>query len=458
MMKDLKIVNGRVPDFERGCFTEADVLVHDGVIEEVGAVCADTREVIDAAGQIVAPGFIDIHAHEELPSEFPFTAACSLRMGVTLAVAGNCGGESFPVEAFREKLLTEGSPCNYMMYVGQNTLREEAGATDIYAPSTPQQLDRMKRRLAALAKTVSPVGLSCGLEYAPGVTAEETVSLLGALEAPGYVTAVHFRADGKDAPASTQELADISAASGYAMQMSHIGSDAAYGYMAETLAVIDRARAAGIDMTADCYPYDAFCTTLGSAVFDEHQMAHRPYETIMLTMGPNAGKRCDKAMFEQARREMPDQHVVCFEMKMDEVCMAFRHPAVMVGSDGGYVGGLGHPRGAGTFPRVLGLLSRDMGVLPLIEALKKMTLMPAQRLGLSDRGRVSPGCVADLVLFDPQAVADRAEFDLSKCSLPPVGISCVLVAGQKAAENGVLLRSDLGRYLPYDNSAYRPML
>ena len=450
-MKDLKIVNGLVPDFKENCFREADVLIHEGVIEEVGSVTAETAEVIDAAGQVVAPGFLNIHAHEDDPEGYPFTAERELLMGVTTEIAGNCGGNAYPAEAFKAKIDQEGSPSNYLIFIGQNSLREFAGAADPYGKTTPAQLDQMKKELARLTKAVKPVGLSSGFEYHPAITTEETIELLTALEEEGYLTAAHFRSDGANSPASTQELVDISRASGYAMQMSHIGSCAAYGYMRPTLDVLEKGRAEGVDIMADCYPYDAFCTALGSAVFDEEQMKKRPYETIMITMGENAGKRCDKELFEYERRVHPEMGVVCFEMKIEEVYEAFRNPLVMVGSDGGFAGGIGHPRGAGTFPKVLGSFARDLKILSLMDALKKMTIMPAERLKLKTKGQVAAGFDADLVLFDPATIRDRADYRLESCTLPPEGISRILIAGKTAVLENQILRGDLGRYIPYDN-------
>lgn len=451
-MKDLKIVNGLVPDFDKDCFQEADVLIHEGVIEQVGCVSAETREVIDADGHIVAPGFLNIHAHEDAPDIFPFTAERELLMGVTTEIAGNCGVIAYPNEDFKARLDRDGAPCNFMMFIGQNSLREFSGITDPYQRTTPAQLDRMKLELSRLRKTVYPAGLSCGFEYHPAITTEETVELLTALEEEGYLTAVHFRADGADAPDSTRELVEISRLSGYPMQMSHIGSCSAFGYMQETLTILDQARADGVDIMADCYPYDAFCTPIGSAVFDEQQMKKRPYESILIGMGENAGKRCDRELFEYERREHPDYGVVCFAMNMDEVYDAFRHPLVMVGSDGGYMEGVGHPRGAGTFPKVLGKLARDEKVLSLMEALKKMTVMPAQRVHLYTKGQVREGFDADLVIFDPDTINDRAGYDAESCAMPPEGISRVLIGGKTVVKDNRIILNDQGRYLSYKNS------
>ena len=320
-MKDLKILNAKIPNFKTDTWEKADILIDHGTILKVGTVLADTKETIDADGKIVSPGFIDIHAHENQLTggdhDF-FTAACEVRMGVTTKVGGNCGDSYNRLEDFCSRVNSQGSPTNYMMFVGQNSLRQHAGADDRYQPSTKAQLDRMKQELASCRK-YGPVGLSCGFEYAPGVTTEETVELLSALEDPGYLTSVHFRADGAQSVSSIDELVAIERRSGYGMQMSHIGSCSAVGYMKEALARIDAARATGVDLTCDCYPYTAFCTGIGTAVFDEASFEKWDYSDLMVTAGPYKGQRCDKALFEKLRAEAVfGPEVLCFVSMSDD--------------------------------------------------------------------------------------------------------------------------------------------
>ena len=156
-MKELKILNAKIPDFETDTWEVADILIDHGTILKVGTVDEDTLETIDAEGKIASPGFIDIHAHENAlhgdAHDF-FTAACEVRMGVTTKVGGNCGDSYNRLEDFCGRVNSQGSPTNYMMFVGQNSLREHAGAGDRYKPSTQAQLDQMKRELAACRNMV----------------------------------------------------------------------------------------------------------------------------------------------------------------------------------------------------------------------------------------------------------------------------------------------------------------
>lgn len=448
-MKDLKILNGKIPCFETGRWQTADLLIHQGLISKMGTVEEDTKETIDAKGKIVCPGFIDIHAHEDAFTggkwDF-FTAQCGLRMGVTTAVSGNCGENYNDLDLFCSRVSKEGSPVHYMTFVGQNTLRKLAGASDRYQPATRLQLDKMKKLLSQ-SRRHSPVGLSCGFEYAPGVTLEETTELLDALEDEGYLTAVHFRADGPESLSSIQELVDLYQKTRYPVQMSHIGSCCATGYMEPALAKLREARKQGVDIMADCYPYTAFCTGIGTAVFDPESFEKWDYSDLMITDGPYKNQRCTKELFTKLRKETPDMHVIAFVMNEEEIRLAYQEPYIMVGSDCGYVREGGHPRGAGTFPKVLRHFTGEKGGMSLLEAIRKMTALPAERLGLKAKGSIKEGFDADLVIFDETAIKDRATFE--EPTLAPEGIDYVLLGGRTAVQDSQIICGTLGTYIPY---------
>ena len=209
-MNDLKILNARVPDYDADAFIFSDLLIDGGKIVKItaaGQMADEARETIDAAGQIAAPGFIDMHSHEDFPNENFFTSECCLRMGVTTKIAGNCGEMYDTLDRF-VKRVNEGSPTNYMMFIGQNTLREMAGAEDIYSPANAEQIEKMQEIIRSW-KQYGPAGLSCGFEYAPGVTIEETEELYRAFGDSSYMISVHFRSDGPKAAESTKELVEI---------------------------------------------------------------------------------------------------------------------------------------------------------------------------------------------------------------------------------------------------------
>ena len=447
-MTDLKILNACIPDYDNDNFVMGDILINDGKIVKIsacGEIEEETEGTIDAQGQIVSAGFVDIHAHEDTPEGDFFTSKCCLRMGVTTKIAGNCGETYEAIDEFVER-INSGSPTNYMIFIGQNTLRHMVGANDIYAPSTHEQLENMKKIVKDCLK-YSPVGLSCGFEYSPGVTLDETVELLTAFDKKDYIVSVHFRSDGPEAVKSTEELIQLSKRSGFKVQMSHIGSCSAVGYMRDTLDVLKRARTEGVDIMTDCYPYNAFCTGIGTAVFDEAAFEKWDYGDLMITDGPYKNQRCTKELFEKVRKETPEMHVVAFVMNEEEIDMAYEEPFVMVGSDCGFINGAGHPRGAGTFPRVLGYYVRERKTISLIDALKKMTVIPAKRVNLINKGEVREGFDADLVIFNEKTIIDKATFQ--EPSLPPDGISYVILNGQVAVKDNEIVNGRLGRYLPY---------
>lgn len=448
-MKDLKIINARIPDFETDTWRTADLLIDRGVICQIGTVTEDAETTIDAAGKVVSPGFIDMHSHEDLITGGPYrnlAALCQLRMGVTTAVAGNCGENYNDLGDFVRYIKACGSPVNYLMFVGQNRLRLLSGADNRYAPSTKQQLEKQKKLLRE-SLAYGPIGLSCGLEYSPGITTEETIDLLSVFSEDGYLTSVHFREDGAGSLASIDELITIIKQSGIPLQMSHIGSCSATGYMEDAIASLRNARARGIDITSDCYPYAAFCTSIGTTVFDEgcFEKWDKGYEAIFITGGAYKNQFCTKDIFEKVRRETPEMPVVAFVLNEDEVIRACKEPFVMIGSDCGFEDGSGHPRSAGTFPRVLARYVREKNELSLIDALRKMTVQPAKRVLLSTKGEIKEGFDADLVIFDENTIADKADFEHP--ALPPVGIDYVIVDGKIALESGALANTAAGAYI-----------
>ena len=200
----------------------------------------------------------------------------------------------------------------------------------------------------------------------------------------------------------------------------------------------------GLDVLCDCYPYYAFSTAIGSTTYDEGWLEryHCGYDVVELCEGRYKGRRCTREIFEEVRRDWPECLTVCYVMQESDVDMALRHPGVMLGSDGIMNGGQGHPRAAGSFPRLLAQFVRT-GKLSLYEAVRMMTAMPADKLGLSNKGSLQVGADADVVIFDPDRVRDHATFD--QPTSPGEGIDYVFIGGELAARDCRVVRGDLGR-------------
>ena len=217
-----------------------------------------------------------------------------------------------------------------------------------------------------------------------------------------------------------------------------------FGQMEDVLAMIDSYRLNGLDIAMDCYPYFAFSTRIGTPTYDPGWLDryHTGYEVLEFCEGKYKGQRATKETFDEIRRDFPECITVCHVMKEADIRLAFRHPRVMLGSDGLMNQGQGHPRAAGSFPRFLAEFSRK-GELSLYEAVEKMTAIPAARLGLHSKGCLRVGADADITVFDYETIQDHATF--ASPATPPEGIEYVLIGGEIAFAKGEILKYDCGK-------------
>lgn len=449
------IKNGHVIDPAARVDSRQDLLVEDGRVAAVGLAAreAESRaeQVIDAEGRIVCPGFIDIHMHED-----PVTAdgtidaysnhaifPCMLRMGVTTAVAGNCGENKYHPADYLDLADRDGVPVNVAMLAGHEFFRHQAGCTYNYAAATKEQKAEMAREMEKSLER-GCVGLSYGIRYVPGMDIQELLETAAGAAKHGKLVAAHIRDDADFVFDAAREFLDAGLRLGVPMEVSHIGSMAGFGQMEAFLRLIDSYRLLEPRIGCDCYPYAAFSTNLGSATYDEgwRERYQCGYDAVELAEGKYKGQRCTKEIFDETRRDFPACMTICYVMRQDEVDLAYSHPGVMVGSDGTLSTGQGHPRASGAFPRVL---SRYVGggKLSLYDAIERMTALPAKQLGLSGKGSLSVGKDADIVIFDPEKIRDTASFEdpLS----PPVGIDWVFVNGIAAAKDGKMIDDRAGR-------------
>lgn len=449
-MLDIKIVNGKIIDVENKAIIEGDIGIKDGKITDIGSLSAEAGHIIDARGKHISPGFIDIHMHEE---DFTLTkkkeydiSDTMLNMGVTTCAVGNCGNNRQGIKELYDFINEKGNPVNYLSYIGHNFLRVEAGNTDIYKKSSKEQIEKMQKYVAE-AIDFGAIGVSYGLEYCPGIDTEEAIAITKEIQGrDDLLLAAHYRKDAIHALESINEMAYIGKETKIPFQISHLSSCSAFGNMTEALNLIQEIRDRGTDILVDAYPYDAFSTYIGSAVFDEgcFETWGKSYDAIMLTEEPYKGIYCDKELFEKVRKEYPRMLVVANVMNEEEIIEALNHPLVMAASDGIYRNHSGHPRGAGTFPRIIGRFVRDMEVMEFFDAVYKMTHMPAKRLQLNKKGIIKAGYDADITIFNYDTIIDKATF--REPQLRPEGIDYVIVDGRLAVEKGKTVNNTSGRF------------
>ncbi len=453
---------------------------------------------IDATGLIVAPGFVDLHAHLDPLLRLPH-AESHLRQGVTTALGGPDGTAPLPLAPYLDSAQVLGVGINVAFLAGHNTIRREVMGLDDRAP-TPGELEGM-RTLVARAMDEGAFGLSTGLRYIPGAFSDidEVVALAEVAAAEGGIYTSHLRDEGRNLLEGVAEALEIGRRAGIPVVLTHhkVVGYPMWGASELTLAMVDSARAAGTDVMLDQYPYTATYTGItilipewamggGNAGFlarmddpvlsdsilagirdnlvndrggndlDRVQLARVTWDRSLEggTLGdwadregrPRTMETGAELVVEAVRRG--GVSAIYHALHEDDVERIMRHPMTAIASDGRLVepgDGHPHPRWYGTFPRVLGEYVRERGVLSLPEAIRKMTSLPADRLGLGDRGRIAEGAFADLVVFDPAMVADQATFlDPHRY---PVGLPWVVVNGRIAVENGAFRDVRSGRVL-----------
>ena len=445
------IYGGRVIDPANHVDGRLNLLLEDGRIAGVSTGQMEADVSINAQGKIVCPGFIDIHVHEDPVDangcievdEKTSVFSCMLRMGVTTTVCGNCGENVCDPGDYLDLVDRDGVPVNVAMQAGHEYFRFLSGATDRYGPATDRQISFM---VEGIRKSLDRgcVGLSYGIRYVPGVTKDELWRTVAATQGTGKVVASHIRDDTEQVFGALAEFMDAANAVGAPAQISHIGSMAGFGQMERFLQMVDAYKLSGADVMCDCYPYSAFSTGIGSTTYDDGWLERYgcDYSVLELCEGEYKGRRCTEEIFRKVRREMPNCRTVCYVMRPEEIDIALTHPAVLLCSDATMNQGQGHPRAAGSFPRLIARYVRT-GKLSLYDAIAKMTSLPARRYGLKSKGRLDVGADADVVIFDPERIQDNATFE--QPILPPDGIDYVFVNGTLAARDGKIAQLRCGR-------------
>ena len=440
------IYGGHVIDPANHVNGKLNLLIEDGKIAWAGTGMPEADRMIDATGKIVAPGFIDIHMHEDpvadgkiQPCIFPMM----LRQGVTTAVGGNCGINVYDPAQYLDLVDRDGAAVNVALFAGHEYFRKAAGAADIYAGSTEEQKQTMAENIRD-ALVGGCVGVSFGLRYVPGADKDEFFRAAECCKQDKKLISSHVRDDADGIFDAIDEFCAAGVEFGVPVQISHIGSMGGFGQMAQVLQQIDSYKLNGLDIAMDCYPSFAFSTRLGTPTYDPGWLEryHCDYDVLEYCEGKYKGQRATAETFAELRRDFPECITVCYVMKEEDIRLAFRHPGVMLASDGLMNNGQGHPRAAGSFPRFLAEFAKK-GTLSLYDAIEKMTAMPADRLRLENKGRLNVGADADITIFDYEEIKDGATF--AQPALPPQGIAYVLIGGEIALEKGEILKSDCGK-------------
>ena len=434
---DVVILGGRVMDPETGRDEIANVGVRGDRIAAITTDDIQGRRTIDAAGQIVAPGFVDILAsmrYERAAHEF------KIGDGVT-TVLGMHGGP-IDVENYSQRHAAVGPLVNYAATVSHSELREAVGATDRYAPATPEQIEAM-RPLAAQAIRDGAVGIGFGINYTPGASYEEIFALFEVAAAEGVPCHLHARYKGNVFPLTmslaTMEVISMAAATGAQAQLAHLISSTV-GSAPLSIALIEGAAARGVDVGFDFHVWTRNQTWLQSALFDEgwqERFGGATYSDIYVA---DTQEQLTEARFFELREQAEPLSVQTEFIPEEEMSMGLESPLGIVSSDGGgLVDGRGHPRSVGTFGRFLGRFVRELKVVDWMEGISKITLLPAQRLeaaipAMARKGRLQVGMDADVTVFDPTTVQERATY--AEPAQMSAGISHVLVNGNLVLVDG----------------------
>jgi N-acyl-D-aspartate/D-glutamate deacylase len=438
---DLVIRGGRVLDPETGLDQVMNVGVADGHIARVSTEPLTGARTIDAHGLVVAPGFIDLHQHGQDEA----SGVLKAHDGVTSALEMEIGSPD--VKAFLTR-KTGHSLINFGTSASHSAARAAAlgqplGPTDLIPasghasndPATPEQLRQMESWLQGQLDA-GAVGIGMGIQYVPGATREEVIHIFRVAASRHVPVFTHVRSAGRKEPGSSiesvEEVIGAAAVTGAALQIVHINSSCMTD-APECLDLVAGARARGLDVTTEAYPYLAGMTSVNSALFDPgwQEKFGVSYDAVML---PNTGERLTKARFDELHASPKSQEVIIFLNRQEVVDAVIAHPLASIASDGE----LGHPRNAGTYCQILARYVRNLRTVSLLDAIRKMSLMPAQRLGTRRKGRIQEGADADIVVFDPATVTDRATYEHP--SEHSTGMWYVLVNGVPVIGKGAVVQ------------------
>ena len=486
---DYIIKSGKIVDGTGNPWYKSDIGIKGDKIAEIGEIPEEKgKKIIDASKKVVSPGFIDIHTHADRGILRDPTAQNYITQGVTTVIGGNCGGAELDLREFFKEIKSKSISLNFGTFIGHNTVRRRVMGNENREP-TIEELEEMKKIVEQEMKA-GALGLSTGLKYLPGAYSktEEVIELAKVAAKFGGFYATHLREEGLGLIDAVKEVIEIGEKANIPVQISHhkVVSVDRWGDSKTTLEIIEDARKRGIDVKDDQYPYPA--TSTGLAVLfppwslegSKEKIEERLKNTesrkkikeeiiynIIHDRGGNdlnniriASYSKDKNIEGKSIKEILEMKGLTPDMESaaelilelysngnasaiyrclsdEDIERIMKYPTTMHASDGSIVAmnkGVPHPRNYGTFPRVLSLYVREKGLITLEDAIRKMTSLPASRIGIRDAGIISVGKRADIVIFDPHNIKDRATWD--KPHQYSEGILYVFVNGEIIVENG----------------------
>jgi len=442
---DVVIRGGRVLDPETGFDQVANIGVANGRIARVSTEPLVGSRMIDAHGLVVAPGFIDLHQHAQDNDSGVLKAFDGVTSGLEMEI-GVPDVPAFLTHKAGHSLINFGTTASHSA-ARAAALGQPLPPTDLIPasghssndPATPAELEKMESWLRGQLDA-GAIGIGMGIQYVPGATREEVIEIFRLAASRHVPVFTHVRSAGKKEPGSSieavEEVIGAAAVTGASLQVVHVNSSCITD-APQCLALIAGARARGLDVTTEAYPYLAGMTSINSALFDSgwREKFGVSYDALML---PETGERLTQARFDELHASPKTQPVVIFLNRQEVVDAVIANPLTSIASDGE----MGHPRNAGTYCQILARYVRNLRTVSLMDAIRKMSLMPAQRLEKATtaarrKGRIQEGADADIVVFDPATVTDRATYDHPKEH--SVGMRYVLVNGVPLIDKGALV-------------------
>jgi len=439
---DLVILNGRVIDPESRSDSVRNLGISNGIIKTISSNTLRGRAVIDARGLVVSPGFIDLHQHGQDEENYRFKAMDGVTTALELEV-GTGDIDAWYAQREQKSLINFGVSAGHLaarMAAMREPVKFLPTGDAARRAATDAEIDEMKRSLEEGLKR-GAVAVGFGIQYTPNASRWEILEMFRVAARFGASCHVHMRHAGVKEPGSSiqalEEVISAAAITGAPLHVVHIQSTGGPA-TPKLLQMIGEAKLRKLDVTTECYPYIAGMTDIKSAIFDDgwQEVFGIDYKDLQWAA---TGERLTKETFAQYRQT--GGMVAVFSMTEEVVTAAIKSPLTIIASDGILENGKGHPRTAGTYSRILGKYVREQKALTLMDALTKMTLMPAQRLerrvpSMRNKGRIRPGADADLTIFDPQSISDRSTFQ--EPARYAEGIQFVIVNGVVIVRDGQL--------------------